>query len=305
MSYVSLYQIVKEMEEEKEGEGAVSKSIEYSQKVSDYSKKFKQMMERVDIDISYFKKGEIYEFPVEGKPLVKKLLNLYTAPFVKRIKEKDLTNPSSQAMKEFIECLKELLTYKLTGKTLLHELNKLEALTNYSSKQAYAALQEGGVGIYMKNIHSLLRTIDEHMLSPDDRKVIVAYQEQEMQRVNDKMKKLVATMSFLREEELFENSVEPKENEKIEIHEEVAKELIKEKRKQKENEKNKEVQLFQDFTEWTGLVEELIEAEIEKLLEGEESEHFTLIIEEVEVPSVQSSEELLHQAIQKINKEKE
>ncbi|SDQ06682.1 hypothetical protein [Virgibacillus salinus] len=309
MSYVSFYQIVKELEDEKHKDATALQSDEYSQKVSDYSRKFKEILDGVHVDIDYFKGSKGYQFPEASKSAVKTLLSLYTSSPMKRVRKGNVDDLSFKEIQEIIECIKELLSNTLCGKTLLGELNKLEAISQYSFKKSNADLKDQSLDTLSKDAKELLTSMDGEWLSPEDRMTLVDYQKQELKQLTEKIKRVATFMSLLREKELMEQQEQESqeiENQKKKIHVQVAKEIVRmnEKKKNKPTEEMKEDMSVRELVEWTGLSEGKILTELNKLLHEKESKQFTLVTYKNEKDAdVRTSKDILLEAIQTYNED--
>lgn len=317
MKAISLYEIVKEIEIENNGSTGEVPSDEISKKSSDYSKKFKEILNGLHIDQTYFIKPKPsigYTIPMDAKDAVKKLLLLYTSKPMKQVRKSQFEHLTFQEMKEIVECIKVLLCCTLQGKTLLVELNKLEVLTQYTVKEAYSYMWEEGLDSLVEDTKSMLIPSFEHMLNHGDRVELMKYYSLEISQLNKRVQEIINLVNDIREDEIIQISnheYEQCEKEEVdgrfEIHEQIVKYLLKESKS-----KSKSKEYFDSLKEirfLAGLAnEEEVLKELEKLVQDKnETVKLKLVMsEDFDFEQhYRSSEEVVYEAIIKYYKEKE
>lgn len=236
MKVATMYEIVKEIEIDSLKREIPSDEI--SKKTSEYSKKFKEILNGLNIDPAYFKNAKPsneYAIPEDARDAVKKLLVLYTSKPMKRVRKSQFEHLSFHEMKDIVECIKVLLCCTLQGKSLLIELNKLEVLTQYAVKEAYFHMQEDSLDGLVGDTKEMLTPSFERMLNHGDRIELMNYYNLEIYRLNKRVRNIIQLVNDIREEELTEISdheYEQREkdeiDERFEIHEQIVKYFLKE-----------------------------------------------------------------------------
>jgi hypothetical protein len=314
---ISLYEIVKEIEIESNGSKGEVPSDEISKKSSDYSKKFKEILNGLHIDPAYFIKPKPsvgYTIPVDAKDAVKKLLLLYTSKPMKQVRKSNFEHLTFQEMREIVECIKKLLCCTLQGEVLLTELNKLEVLTQYTVKEAYSHMWEVGLDSLVEDTKSMLTPSFEHMLNHGDRVELMKYYSLEISQLNKRVQEIINIVNDMREDEIIQISHhEHEQHEKeeadgrFEIHEQIVKYLLKESKS-----KSKSKEYFENLNEigfLTGLEnEEEVLKELKKLVQNKNEKAKLKLVKSEDsdfAEHYRCSNEVVYEAIRKYYKETE
>jgi len=313
MEIVSFYNLVKEIEEEKNIKSGIQEKIPsdiLSTKTSMYSRYFKEILNGANIGLDYFQtEKNNYEIPLEAKGAVIKLLQMYTSKPMKAIRKSKFEYLTYQEMKEIVDCLEILLCSKLQGNTLLLELDKLAFFMKHPLKAAISELEEESLEELMNDAKEMLSTNAalDIQLNQRDRTVLMKYYNHEIKKLNMGLRRIVEIVKELREEEILQISDEATEKyehetytEKIPIHNEIVEEILKE-----PNEYLEELQNIVGLT--TGSDVAAILEELDTLRETKEDTlHFRLVTDDAGDFSQKytDTEELINEAIEIYQEEK-
>lgn len=210
-SFTSLYKICEELFEEKAqeekkklGENFTERSFQnyYNKKKSN----FKEIITSLGINADVLKKvdDDSFEIPVKNKEIVKKLLLNYTSKTMKKIRNKEFTDISTEELEQVIKDVESIMEGKVTGKEYELERNRMYFLTRYPITKTISGIKEELINQLVRNIEKMIPIITEYTLNDEDKLNLLYFYKFRLQEIQDEMKSVIQYMSDYRTDEIFD-----------------------------------------------------------------------------------------------------